>query len=112
MEIVAGDSKLRFDEAKSILVIEGSMRLANLSEYEPVKAFIVQSSEKCTGLLTIDMQKLEFLNSSGITTISTFVLGCKKHQKPRLKIIGSNLISWQEKSLSNLINFGTMWKLW
>jgi len=45
---------------------------------------------------------LKFLNSSGITTISTFVINSRNSSKLKLDVIGARSISWQEKSLINL----------
>ena len=106
-KITLGDSSLDFDPASNTLVIQGSMRLANLTEYEPVKDYLFKSSEKTSGnTLSIDMKQLKFLNSSGITTLSMFVIAMKKRNTKMLKIIGSKEVSWQEKSL---VNFNKLW---
>jgi hypothetical protein len=106
MELIAGESKLTFNEADSLLVIEGSMRLANLMEYDKVGAFLMGCAEKSATKLTIDMRKLTFLNSSGITTLSMCILNLKKKQTPKLLFLGSLEFAWQEKSLKNFT------KLW
>ncbi|MFP4621739.1 MAG: slr1659 superfamily regulator [Bacteroidales bacterium] len=107
MELEVGDSKLTYDRNQHKVVIEGSMRLANLTEYEVVSDFLNKVSEQANDGLTIDLRNLEFLNSSGITTFSMFILSCKKQGKPKLKVLGSNDISWQEKSLRN---FKKLWE--
>ncbi|MGM0532393.1 MAG: slr1659 superfamily regulator [Bacteroidota bacterium] len=106
MELNVGDAKLNYDKSQNTIVIEGSMRLANLSEYEVVSDFLNKVVEQANNSLKIDLKNLQFLNSSGITTFSMFILSCKKQGKPKLKIFGSNEISWQEKSLRN---FKKLW---
>ena len=109
MELPVGDSKLAFDESTHTMNIEGSMRLANLAEYEPVKRMLVDGSQKvgaAGGVFTLDLSGLIFVNSSGITTISMFILYAKKQQNPKIRIVGSKEISWQEKSLEN---FSRLW---
>ena len=106
MELEVGDSKLNYNTNQQTVVIEGSMRLANLSEYEVVGDFLNKISEQANDHLTIDVRNLQFLNSSGITTFSMFILACKKQGKPKLTVLGSNDISWQEKSLRN---FKKLW---
>ena len=106
MELEVGDSKLTYNQNQKTVVIEGSMRLANLSEYEVVSDFLNKISEEADDNLKLDVRNLQFLNSSGITTFSMFILSCKKSGKPKLKVLGSNDISWQEKSLRN---FKKLW---
>nr|WP_232222185.1 hypothetical protein [Thioalkalivibrio paradoxus] len=52
--------------------------------------------------LTLDLTELEFLNSSGIATLSKFVINARNRQTCRLTIRGSGSIAWQGKSLNNL----------
>jgi len=106
MELEVGDAKLTYDNNQKTTIIDGSMRLANLSEYKVVSDFLNKISEQADDSLTLDVRNLQFLNSSGITTFSMFILSCKKQGKPKLKVLGSNDISWQEKSLRN---FKKLW---
>ncbi len=106
MKIKAGESTLVFDNENGIVILEGSMRLANLMEYDVVKNFIKQAYDETNIFFTLDFRNLIFLNSSGITTFSMFILSVKKLNKARIKILGSKEISWQEKSLNN---FNKLW---
>jgi len=106
MKITAGDSTLTFNENDYTAVIEGSLRLANLLEYDVVLDFLNKVSEKTQNSLILDLRELRFLNSSGITTLSMFILDKKKLSKPKITVLGSNLIPWQEKSLKN---FNKLW---
>lgn len=106
MKITAGESTLEFIQESGTVVLKGSMRLANLMEYEVVKIFIKESYDKVQDMLTLDFRDLKFLNSSGITTISMFVLSVKRLNKAKLQIIGNSEISWQSKSLNN---FKKLW---
>lgn len=102
----AGDSTITFNESESLLTFEGSMRLANMKEYDVVTQFLKESSDSSIELLTLDLQPLQFLNSSGITTLSLFILNCKKKGKPRITVLGNESISWQQKSIAN---FKKLW---
>jgi len=106
MELLAGDSKLVFDKPSNTVIFEGSMRLANLTEYEKVSIFLQEVVKIAETNLILDLKKLLFLNSSGITTLSMFILSLKKEKKVRIKVIGTYSISWQEKSLPN---FNKLW---
>lgn len=102
----AGDAHLQYNPQTQNITISGVMRLANMQEYEVVTQYLNECLANAADNLTLDLSKLTFLNSSGITTLSLFVLQCKKNTKPTLHIIGSTTIAWQEKSLPN---FNKLW---
>ena len=103
----AGESTISFIESESLLTFEGSMRLANMKEYDVVADFLRESSESSPAELTLDLQSLRFLNSSGITTLSLFILNCKKTGNPKITVLKSDSISWQQKSIAN---FKKLWE--
>ncbi len=103
--LIAGETTLEYFPEATLIKIKGSMRLANLTEYAKVQEYLTNIA-KLTEQLTIDMKELTFLNSSGITTISMFILNTKKIGKPTIKVFGAKNISWQEKSLGN---FHKLW---
>ncbi|WP_236974702.1 slr1659 superfamily regulator [Membranihabitans maritimus] len=102
----AGDSIITYNQSESSLTFEGSMRLANMKEYDVVSQFLKTSSESSTDTLILDLQPLQFLNSSGITTLSLFILNCKKKGNPKITVLGNESISWQQKSIAN---FKKLW---
>lgn len=102
----AGESTITYHPSESLLTFEGSMRLANMKEYDVVADFLRESSESSQNELTLDLQSLRFLNSSGITTLSLFILNCKKTGSPKITFLKSDSISWQQKSITN---FKKLW---
>lgn len=102
----AGDATIIYNEPESVIVFEGSMRLANMNEYGIVSEFLKESTDTSDEHLTLDLKSLEFLNSSGITTLSLFILNCKKAGNPQITVLGDNSIPWQQKSISN---FKKLW---
>ncbi|MBP7699223.1 MAG: hypothetical protein KA101_01160 [Saprospiraceae bacterium] len=106
MELVAGDSRMSFDSNSRTIHIEGSMRLANAKEYEKVSGFLHDALKPHTNSIILNVKNLNFLNSSGITALSLFILHCKKQNYPKITIEGKNGISWQAKSLGN---FRKLW---
>ncbi|MCH8554611.1 MAG: hypothetical protein LAT76_05595 [Schleiferiaceae bacterium] len=107
MELQIGDSQLHYDTTNCQVHIAGSMRLPNMQEYDAITQFLKSAAAQCKEHLTIDLSKLNFLNSSGITTLSLFIIHASKTGKPQIKVVGSQDIPWHTKSLSN---FKKLWK--
>ncbi|EOQ96462.1 hypothetical protein LEP1GSC195_3724 [Leptospira wolbachii serovar Codice str. CDC] len=107
MEIKDLDYNIQYDEATKTVKFTGSIRLQNLPAYEPIKLFLRDVAKLCQGtLLTMDFRDLQFVNSSGITTLSMFIIDSRKSAAYQIKIQGSLNVSWQSKSLSN---FKKLW---
>lgn len=102
----AGDAAITYNNSESSITFEGSLRLANMKEYSVVSDFLEKSKETSEKHLTLDLKSLEFLNSSGITTLSLFILNCKKEGNPQITILGSESWPWQQKSIAN---FKKLW---
>jgi hypothetical protein len=102
MNAIEGDGyKVDFDADTACVRLQGSLRLGGLTEYEPLSRLLEQSLEG-RHAVTVDLTGLEFLNSSGIATLSKFVIGARNRKDCALAIRGSNAIPWQGKSLNNL----------
>ncbi|EOQ90140.1 hypothetical protein LEP1GSC202_0674 [Leptospira yanagawae serovar Saopaulo str. Sao Paulo = ATCC 700523] len=107
MEIKDLDYNIQYDEATKTVKFTGSIRLQNLPAYEPIKLFLKDAAKQCQGsVLIIDFRDLQFVNSSGITTFSMFIIDSRKSASYQIKILGSLNVSWQSKSLSN---FKKLW---
>lgn len=102
----AGDATIIYNESDSIMEFKGSMRLANMKEYDVVSEFMKEAIATSDKHLTMDLKSLQFLNSSGITTLSLFILNCKKAKNPQITVLGNDAVSWQQKSISN---FKKLW---
>jgi hypothetical protein len=103
MRIINGDIyKIHYNEVEKVIYFEGSLRLWDPSEYQKIRQFMLDSLELNTDSLTLDFMKLEFLNSSGISTLCKFILDAKRINRQRIRVIGNNEILWQRKSFENL----------
>jgi len=88
-------------EEQNILFLSGRLRLSGQDAYRP----IIELFEQLVALegdITLDIQNLEFLNSSGIAMFSRFMLSCRKRGTGIITVLGSKEIAWQKKSLTNL----------
>ena len=107
MEVRETEAVVRFSPETSTVSFSGALRLANVKAYDNVARLLRDAAEQVTGPLVLDFKELKFLNSSGITALSLFVVGARKAGKPNLKLVGSKATAWQQKSLAN---FQMLWK--
>ncbi|PCJ33398.1 MAG: hypothetical protein COA99_15870 [Moraxellaceae bacterium] len=101
MEITHDDYQVRFDEEISTIICEGSFRLRGTQEYQPILSILLGAVDAKPERLTLDVRELQFLNSSGITMLSKFILQVRKHGASQVLILGSKNYPWQGKSLKN-----------
>ena len=98
-----GKYKVYYEEESHAVIMEGSLRLVGAKQYEPISILLKETLQKESTQMTVNLVNLKFLNSSGISTLSKFVIFARKHEGSTMKIIGSQSIPWQKKSLKNLV---------
>lgn len=101
MDITHDDYQINFDEANGIVTCQGSFRLSGGDEYQPILDLLISAADAKPDTLTLDVRELQFLNSSGINTLSKFVLQVRKHNSSQIVIKGNAAFPWQAKSLKN-----------
>lgn len=101
MDITHDDYQVNYNETDSIVVCKGSFRLHG-EEYKPILDLLIAAADATPATLTLDVRDLQFLNSSGINTLSKFILRVRKHGASQVVVQGSRRFPWQEKSLVNL----------
>lgn len=102
-EIKNTDYRVWYDEATKTVICEGSLRLSGMEEYAPIVKLFNEAMEKDSDKITLNLSRLEFLNSSGISMLSKFVINVRQKGNVVMMIKGSQEITWQGKSLKNLL---------
>ncbi len=105
VETINGDEyTVTYNDNTQTLAFDGSMRLRTTEEYAPINDLMQKALETtpADNTLIMDFSSLKFLNSSGINIISRFVIAARKNGTVPLKVVGSQDIYWQQKSLTNL----------
>lgn len=100
-EIKHDDYQVVYDPAAATVVCAGSYRLSG-PEYVAILDVMNRAAEAEHPVLTLDLTNLQFLNSSGINTLSKFVIRMRKQPASQLVVKGSEDYPWQKKSLVNL----------
>ncbi len=104
-EIKDQDYAVQYDSESTAVDFAGLLSLGGAKEYAPIANLLNKIAADEPEEITLNLKKLEFLNSSGISMLSKFVLGLRKKKKIQLVILGSREMPWQSKSLKNLQKF-------
>lgn len=102
MEIQTEDYSIYYDPVADTVSCQGTLRLSGTQEYAPIVQLLNELADQDPLTITLDLRKLEFLNSSGINVLSKFVLKVRQKNTSQILVRGSKAIPWQGKSLKNL----------
>ncbi|MGB3642371.1 MAG: DUF6272 family protein [Rivularia sp. (in: cyanobacteria)] len=80
----------------------GRVRLRGLQEYTVVFDLFDKVLERNKNSITLDLQNLELINSSGIDMLSKFIITSRKKKTVQINVIGSSAMTWQARLLKNL----------
>ena len=100
-EINQDDYQVRYDPGAAVVICAGNFRLHG-PEYDAILEILNEAAGAGHQTLTLDLRELQFLNSSGINTLSKFVMRMRQQKGSQLVIRGSEQYPWQKKSLGNL----------
>lgn len=94
------DYRVYHQAETATVFLEGFLRLDGMEAYQPIMNLLLAAAQGET--CTVDLHQLEFLNSSGISMLSMFVVKVRDRATTRLRFRGSEGILWQTRSLKNL----------
>lgn len=101
MELKTNDYRIWYDAENTTVNFQGVLREVGIAEYQPLELFFKNILVNPPTLLTMNLKELEFLNSSGMTVVSQFVIAVRKKQTIELVVQASQDIPWQNKTLIN-----------
>ncbi len=100
MKITTNDYSIKYDTETATISWQGFMRL-NGKEYDPILQLLNQVIDLEPPIITLNLQGLEALNSSGISMLGRFVFSLAKKKKIQLIVQGDKKIIWQRKWVIN-----------
>lgn len=104
-EIKGEDYSVQYDADSVTVKFQGDLALGSPKEYAPINGLLNEIADSGPEAMILDLKELAFLNSSGISMLSKFVLGLRKKKDIQLVVLGSKSMPWQGKSLKNLQKF-------
>ncbi|ALG66711.1 slr1659 superfamily regulator [Beggiatoa leptomitoformis] len=102
MQIKTDDYDIAFDTVTNVITCKGSLLLSGSDEYAPLLDLMNNATEQPIEMLTLDVRALEFLNSSGINTMTKFVINVRNKKSLQLTVVGYEQVPWQVRLLKNL----------
>ena len=102
MEIKTEDYNVTYDETSHNIIFDGSLRLNGSAEYASISELLGSVVGREPEKIVLDLRELSFLNSSGISILSKFVINVRKRKNIQMVVMGAKKNPWQNKSLKNL----------
>jgi len=102
MHIKTNDYEIDYDSVEATIVFRGSLLLCGVEDYVPITELLNRALHEHPEGISIDIQNLEFLNSSGITTFTNFAVRGRKEFNFELTLIGQKQVAWQPRLAMNL----------
>ena len=105
MEIIEQAYQVQYNQDTETVTLAGTLELAGVPEYAPIADLLDQIAERTPPQITLDVRELEFVNSSGITTLLQFAIKLRNLKTSKLVVLGRSAYTWQTKSLRNIQRF-------
>ncbi len=82
------------------VTFKGTLRLQGRPDYEKILATLRDAARRAVERFEIDLRELQFLNSSGISTLSVFLIEMRE-TGTKITISAAKAVPWQRKALDN-----------
>ena len=86
-EITGKNYRVAYDSDNEVVAFEGTLRLRQMVDYDSIEKLLKKAASEASSILTLDLRGLEYLNSSGITTLSMFVYNLSQQEDAKLAIL-------------------------
>ena len=103
MKIIKGQGYcITYDPETATVTCTGGLRLRGRAEYTPISELLSAVAEEKPETITLCMQGLKKMNSSGIGIFSDFVVKGRALKVSKIIVRGTRRFPWQKKSLGTL----------
>ena len=103
MKNINGESfEVRLEEERFTVSFKGALRLSGMEDYAPILDMLKETLINPATPVVLDLRELDFLNSSGITMLSRFVMEARDRPGIDVQVLASESVPWHSRSLRNL----------
>ncbi len=103
MKNIHGESfDIQLEEENSTVLFKGAPRLYGTEDYAPILDMLKETLVGADRPIVLDIRELNFLNSSGITMLSRFVIEARDRTGIEVLVLASDTVPWHARSLRNL----------
>ncbi|MGD1920883.1 MAG: STAS domain-containing protein [Pleurocapsa sp.] len=89
MEIKTENYKVLYDDKSNNIIFDGSLRLNGTAEYASITELLNNVAQQEPEKIILDLKELNFLNSSGISILSKFVINIRRRKKFQMVAVGA-----------------------
>jgi hypothetical protein len=93
---------IRLEEENATVLFKGALRLCGTDDYAPILDMLKETLASPAMPIVLDLRELDFLNSSGITMLSRFVMEARDRPGIDVQVLASETVPWHARSLRNL----------
>jgi hypothetical protein len=102
MELTGEKYSISYEPERATITCRGQLRLCGDDGYADISKLLNEIAEKRPETITLDLRQLRFLNSSGINVFFKFVITVRNTKASRLRVLGTQIFPWHQKTLKNL----------
>ena len=106
MSISGERYNISYDPLDQQVNFEGSLRAVNQADLDAIRDYLADLHQRLDGTMRLNFRKLRYLNSAGLRVIIDFLKQASQARKLDIQLIGSKVVAWEEKTLTNLPALG------
>jgi SAM-dependent methyltransferase len=106
MSISGERYNISYDPLDQQVNFEGSLRAVNQADLDAIREYLAELHRRLEGTMRLNFRKLRYLNSAGLRVIIDFLKSANQARKLDIQLIGSKVVAWEEKTLTNLPALG------
>jgi len=101
--IITGEKyNISYDALDQQVNFEGYVRTTSQADIQTIMDYLVDLHGRQNGSLRLNFRKLRYMNALGLKMIADFLVYARQADTLTVKLIGSKVIPWEEKSLASL----------
>ena len=102
MSITGEKYNVSYDALDQQVNFEGYVRTTSRVDLQTMMDYLVDLHGKQSGSMRLNFRKLRYMNALGLKVIAEFLAYARQANTLAIKLVGSRIIPWEEKSLGSL----------